>query len=734
MTFRDDNGRELQLNGEFAMTKQSVSIFSGSIKGDVSVNFQVDNNSVNREILNYKGPQMLNQVAFTKQAFNRVRDGNILDRGYIVIQDDDTETLSCFYVSGNSNWFQLLQGLITELDFSGITNGKSYVKNFNRTVVVATSSEGITFPFIDWCFGKKKGDYFYTEADASECWVDVNNDVLQPLIQFYPCFYIHSLVAEIFNQEYIKKDGNLFSDALYKTLALPPTDGLMKRDPFKKVLLNGSSQTYSAGVGVYEKIKGLTLRQSDPTTWDDNLKRFIIPIQAIATVSVTLTSGTATRVKVYKNGIASGINQTVTLGIKLKLQIKDFFTSADRPGDYYEIYTTSTGSPFSAAFDIEYEIPEIVLFDDYIDPINFLPDLQSIDVIKFLITFFGCAVYFDSTSNTITITIIEKLKLEDAYDWSEFYISHKSEYTENAAHNFINWSNASDTTIVKYNQTHTLKFGDGDLQTPNTLLDQKQIAQLPFEPSSASFGFNGVYSLEIPLINLVDDGEPIEFTGIGLDAAGPPNRSFFNTAAATGILYNNEVVRITNSDGENIGYYVAVVLGAPTGGGELIIFPFTSTDSGKIWRQRISYKTLKPRVISIKPGASISEFSQTILYGGNTGGLGILRATNDYAAFTKNYTGLPIDQWKNNLAIDNPDSGNFTDPTIKELYFNKIGRFIKNPPIRIIMKLPEAEYQRYKFDQFIYIKTEKLTGYFFVDVIGNYVDSSTPVEIKFYML
>lgn len=734
MTFRDPNGNELQFDGEFAMTKQSVSIFSGSIKGDVSITFSVDNNSVNREILNYQGPQMLNQIAFVKQPFARINKGNLLDYGYIVIQEEDGPVLKCFYLSGNSNWMQLLSQLITELDYSGVTNGKNYVKNFNRTVVIASATEGITFPFIDWCFAKKKGNNAYVESNTSDCWVDVNGDTLQPLIQFYPCFYMQSLVNEIFSQAYIKKDGNVFQDQLYKSLALPPVNGQMKRQPFKNVILNGSSQTYSSGVGVYEKIKGLTLRQSDSSTWDDITKRFTAPTQSLRYISFTMTAGNANRVRVYKNGVPQSSFTAVTLGIKQKIELNSLFVGAESAGDYYELYAAnSAASPFTASFDIEYEIPEVILFSDYIDPADFLPSLKSIDVIKFLINFFGCSAYFDATSKTITITIIEKLKLEDAYDWSEFYQSHKSYFIQDTAnHNYINWGNSPDTTITKYNQSHTLKFADGDLLTNNTLLDQRQISKLPFNPSISNLCYNGIYCLDIPLINLVDDGDPILFTSMGLDAAGPPARTFFTTGSPS-VLNDNEVVRVTNGSGVNIGYYCSFPGGGgPTG--EILVFPFLSTDSGKIWRQKINYQTLDPKVITVKPATNITDFSTQSTLLGTTGVSATLITSFDYAAFTKSFTGLPIDQWKNNLAIDNPDSGGFTDPTIKELYFNKIGRFIKNPQIEAIMTLPDSVYQRFKFDQFIYLKTEKLTGYFFVDSIQNYVDSKTPVKVNLYML
>lgn len=728
MTFRDNNGRELLFDGDFAITKQAVSIFNGSIKGDVSITFQVDNNSINREILNYKGPMMTSQVAFQKQFFNRIRNGNFLDSGYIVIQEEDGPYLKCFYMSGNSNWIQLLQGLITELDYTSKTNNKDYVKQFSSSSFV-TSSEGITFPFIDWCFNKKKGDNQYKRAPTTAiCLVDVTGDVLHPLIQFYPCFYLHSLVNEIFSQNGIKKDGNIFQDGLYESLAITPSEGLITRDNFLKVFISGSSQAYPEGVAffTYVKITELKLTNGPEMMWDDVSKSFIPDRKCGLKVSMTIKSGTASQYSVWlrKNGVRTVGLIFTSEGVKRSIPQTLPTLSTDIWDLVMEIGNFQPA--FNATVDVEFEIPEVILGDDYINPGDFLPSLKSIDIVKFMVNVFGCAVYFDSISKSITITIIEKLKLEDAYDWSKYYVSHSSQYIDNAAHNFISWTESEDSTIAKYNREHTLNFADGDLVTDNSLLEQKKICDFPFAASSASLGFNGIYCLDIPLINLIDDGDPILFTSVEYFS---DFRSRFVTGLP-GVIKSNEVVRITDGDGLNIGYYYGALFGARLTY-EAIAFQFIETFTGKIYRQRISYQKISPRIVSVKPNTPITEYSsQTAIFEAESQ----LNNNFDYAVFTKSLTGFPIDQWKNNLAIDNPDIDNFTDPTIKELYFNKISRFIKNPKIRAVMRLPDSVYQKFKFDQFIYLKTENLTGYFFVDIMPNYVDGDTPHEVIFYML
>src|SRR6478736_2984625 len=103
-------------------------------------------------------------------------NGNILDRGYIVIQSEEPKSLNCFYVSGNSNWINLLTGLITDL------NWDSYLVQINKANVLskASATSGITFPYVDWSYDLKNG--FNTR--------DATNDVEVSFQDFYPCLYL----------------------------------------------------------------------------------------------------------------------------------------------------------------------------------------------------------------------------------------------------------------------------------------------------------------------------------------------------------------------------------------------------------------------------------------------------------------------------------------------------------------------------------------------------------------
>jgi len=715
MTFRDDDGNEIETSGEIAMTKQSVSFFNSKIKGDFSTTFQIDNNSVNRKTLGYKGPQMLNQIAYTKQAFSRVRNGNILDRGYIVIQSDNGPTLSCFYVSGNSNWVQLLEGLITELDFTGIASRKDYSVLLNSTnVISAKSSEKETvFPLVDWAYNYNKGgDEEFNLADGI---LDSSHNFYDfPLYDPYPCFYLHSLVDEILSQSGFKKNGNLFDDGLYKSIVITPVNGLMKREAFKNIIAYGTNQAFTLAGGLAQYTSLTSISSSFVND------AYTSPINCLTYFEINLWYNTGnTNLYIYKNGISIESLLLISLGVTA-------VSYTLLKGDVITFYAETIDSDETIRFDVTVKIPENISINDYVYPSHFLPPLSSLDVIKFCINFLGCSVYFNDVSKTFSFNIVERINLTDSYDWSAYYVTHKSKYTvDQAQNNYIKWEkNETNSDIIKYNSENLLGFGNGNIETGNTFKVNNTISQLPFQPSPFGLTKSGFYKANVPLVNLVDDGDAIPYTAIS-DSSGIER---YAIASGHGIIAN-EIVRISNSDNTNLGYRLVYGVGAAY---IEVYTAFLATGTGFIRKQKIVYQDVGPRILVNYPSKNVWDYSQSSSF--RAGSLVANQSTWPMAYFTKQEIGLGIDQYQSNLSIDNPNVTGFNDPTIKELYFNKISRFLQNPDIEAIMILPEAVFQRFIFDRFIYLETEQLIGYFFVKSIENYIDSNTPVTVNLYML
>ncbi len=213
ISFINDNNQAINYNGDFGITKQVAFFRNFQIKGDVSISFEIPNDSANREALGYYGYNQITKPIVSTNKFNMVKNGNVLMRGSIVIEEDNGKDLSVFFISGNSNWFK-------EFDFSckDIRN-TGYQLRWNGTNIRNSwsSTRGIIFPVIDYMFGRNKFDHknFLDLITAPG-----TDDGLKGNI--FPCLYIHTLVDELGNTAGIKIKGSLLNDKLYQSLIITP--------------------------------------------------------------------------------------------------------------------------------------------------------------------------------------------------------------------------------------------------------------------------------------------------------------------------------------------------------------------------------------------------------------------------------------------------------------------------------------------------------------------------------
>jgi len=93
-----------------------------------------------------------------------------------------------------------------------------------------------------------------------------------------------------------------------------------------------------------------------------------------------------------------------------------------------------------------------------------------------------------------------------------------------------------------------------------------------------------------------------------------------------------------------------------------------------------------------------------------------------------------VNQLKDSLNISPIEITSYNDHNNEDLYLKRIKNVLGNPKIESQMLLPVATFHRYNFDKFIYLKSERLTGYFLVDSIVNYVNGRNQVEVNLYMI
>lgn len=746
MTFVNDDGFVLDFDGDFAITKQAVSFFNSKIKGDFSVNFSVDNNSINRAVLKYNGPMMTNQVAFTRQPFTLIRNGNPFAKGFIIIQQDLGATLSCFFISGNSNWINLLDGLITELDYTGVTNGVNYEKQIPDPTVWPFETSGITFPVVDWCYDLKKGSNDFYSHDI----LDSRADPFQTFLERYPCFYLHSLVTEIVKQKGLKVDGNILDNPLYQKVVITPTTGEIKRQDVKITTAYGTPQTTSSATLVqYTNL----VESTDPEglfsggvyTSNKSTKLFI-------TVNVSSVTGTGlyqgewavrrngVAIATYSVGDGTGANN---IGIGVYTLSVDSGTNSS--GSQFDLaFRLIAGTDITLDLDFKIDIPTLITSRDNVLPNQFLPKLTCLEIIKFIINYFGCATYYDEYSKTITINQIEAFKAEDADDWSEYVVSITTDYGQAAQSNYMRLVEASDTDIKFYNKQNVLNYADGVIETASTLKPQQDLFKLPFAPSGFGLAKNGYWMANVPIVKLKDAGDPFAYTAIVDDGSGNAVFQYAGEVALTGngviSSFHGQAVRIVDDVSGDAGIFIvntsSVTLGVVSV--EVFGYPYPgATGTGKIYLQEREYRQIEPRFLvvdhQVSPESLANGKSEYPIHNNSSGAVSGYTSIS-YAYFCKQTVSLGLDNYLSNLAIQNPNIDLFDFPDVQTISFSKISNLIGNPTFKAKFLLPESVYQSFEFDTFIYLKTADVTGYFWVDKISNYHDSATPVEVSLLML
>lgn len=745
MTFVNDAGEVLDFNGFFALSKRSVSFFNSKIQGDYSINFSVDNNSENRKFLNYDGPMMLNQVAFTRQPVTAVRNGNALARGFIVIQNDLGKTLSCYFISGNSNWLNLLTGLITELDYSGVTNAVNYEKQIPEASTFPFETSGTTFPLVDWCYDLKKGSNDWYNRDI----LDSRADQYQVFFERYPCFYLHSLVGEIVKQNELKIAGNVLDNPLYSKIVITTDNGEISREAVKLTTAYGTAQTTNSAT--YVQYTNLVEATDPEALFASSVYTSGRFTKLLITVKVNSVTGAGAFVgtwAVRRNGSALFSAQagdatgTPNVGIGVYTFVVDAASNA--VGTQWDLaFKLDGGTSITLDLDLKIDIPTQITSRDVVLPNQYLPKLSCLEVIKFVINYFGCAVYFDEYSKTLTINQIEGLKLEDAQDWSEYFRSAKIDYTVTSSQkNYLRFTESSDTDIKAYNKSNLLNYADGVIETGNTLKPQQDLFQLPFAPSGFGLAKNGYWMANVPLVKLYDAGDPFKYTAIVDDGSGNAVFQFAGQVALTGdgvvSGVHGQAVRIVDDTSGDAGIFIVNTSSVSLGVVSVEVFGYPypgATGTGKIYLQQREYQQIEPRFLvvdhQVSPASLANGVSTWTLH--TVGGTSAISSISN-AYFCKQTVSLGMDNYLSNLAIQNPNIELFTFPDVQTLSFGKISRIIGNPVVTTEMTLPESVFQSFQFGHFIYLETKDLTGYFWVDSITNYRDSSTPVQVNLLML
>lgn len=362
-------------------------------------------------------------------------------------------------------------------------------------------------------------------------------------------------------------------------------------------------------------------------------------------------------------------------------------------------------------------------------PISAIPDkdIKAIDFIKWLCFSFGCIPTFDEFTQTLSLNFLDKIKKEDAEDWSDYFQSYQGKYSDFFENNQINVKKAVEDEIVTYNKVNLIPFGEINIRTKKDDDSETTLYSSPFAPVMDNIGTSALkWATPFVQFGKLKDDKSFAYTSV--TNAGP-NAQFhgvFTNAPDVGGL--GAIIRIEDSAGIYTGYHVTSSINAIGSGTIDSVEDFISNSSGTIYFQKLTKQSSGNRILICIP--SIPVNNMTSLTNINFVTLGAVQTSLPTAYFSKpnTYPYGNLNNYQKALTYGEINSPYYNDISLTEAYWNKIRAFLLNPPLYGYFILPEAVFAAYKFDTFIFIRNEKLTGYFFIEMIESYKDSVTIVR------
>lgn len=354
------------------------------------------------------------------------------------------------------------------------------------------------------------------------------------------------------------------------------------------------------------------------------------------------------------------------------------------------------------------------------------PTFKAIEVIKWLIFSFGCVAYFDEYSQTLTLNLLDKFEKEDADDWSQYLVSAEIEHDKVSQHNYIRAEESPEEEIQEYNKSNAVSWGEIDIQSGRDDESENDVYVSPFLIPRDAIG-DAPLQWATPYVEFVklEDDKAIPYTSVS-DLGG---KARFNVASGLSLESADKAVfRVVDDSGIYTGIHLPNIIGSPTDVRFDSYADFISTSTGTLFKQRVTKVSAGHRVLVCIPNLDVKQFTMYTNLNYRTVG-DDTRAAYAYASKPR-YPYSTLLGHKQGLHYGEVSQTGYNDITLTESHLNKFKKMVINPPVLGRFILPEAVFQKWKFNKFIYLKTEKLSGYFVVQKIDQYVGGSVEVEIE----
>lgn len=565
------NGEFLEFNDPIDIERQ-VKPFENisETDGDFSYDFELQDTNENRRKLGFPLADNALKLVYQKINCELINDdGQKVYDGFLRIERVSGMTMNCSFFSGNSNWFGLLSGPMSDIDFSDLDVDQTV----SNILVYRAATSGIVFPIVDNGLLIRRG---YRQIKVED---------------FVAGVYVKTVFKRIFQHHSIKIQGELLDDPLYNSMITQSNNKSQDEIDANSSYVQKSATTARPGENVRYK---LTFQNDSVYPYYDGSNnafdlansRYVataktrIHLEA-SFVPQIVDASYNERIYIYINGAfpgfvdiglpAGGLYNSATPGDQ------DNFT-LDRTidleaGDVLELYgewQQSTGSTQNDVLRGWMKVTPTYIYKVFGNAAVPRKWTQQ-QYVSNILRLFNVITHFDNITQTLTFNFFDKIKSKEPIDISEFISDLEVDYTDFISNygkrNLFGYNEVDFDDLRDYNVQNFFKYAQGSIDVDNDFLsDSETIVESDF---SNPIGYiNPAFDMSMERLNLTDAEaqESVEVTSVSQVV------TWARFAIPTNIFLDKDLVRISDSTNptyngdwmiDNIGVGYIEVYGLP---------------------------------------------------------------------------------------------------------------------------------------------------------------------------
>lgn len=447
------NGELLDFNGDVEIERKAK-LFEEieTIDGDFSYQFEITLTSHNARVLGLPYADNISKQVYQRIESEVISDnGDSIAIGFLRIENIENNIAYCSFFSGNSNWFSMLSGNMSDLDLS------EFEMDQDVSTIQASwnNDEGVVFPLMD--IGA----------------MSVRPYRIWKIEDFAPGIYVKTLLKKVFQSSGLKVQGELLSDPLYnKIVVFANNISKNQIDARTSFVENNTGISWVSGTFSYQIL--FDVENSYPyfdgsqNNFDITTSRYTADVKMNVRVDASVigfSGGPALVFASTPSGLFYILNTDAPTGsVNIQLEAGEIlqlvvFTSPLIPTNFNRATM---------------KVTPIYVFAVFSDSI--VPKWTKQQFVSNVLRLFCCVTKYDHYSKTITINLFDKIKHKTPIDISPYITITGTDYTDfisnyGKTNKFTYQEGEEIEDLRSYNISTFLKYGAGEILSDNEFID-----------------------------------------------------------------------------------------------------------------------------------------------------------------------------------------------------------------------------------------------------------------------